>query len=74
MKKIKIVKSVTLTKKIKTAELVTPAKNIVSIPIVSIFASTSITVKFVCDSISVESDLVKAIESDESVKKFFLII
>ena len=39
MKKIKIVKSVTLAKKIKTAKPATPTKNIVSVPIESIFAS-----------------------------------
>ena len=36
VKKIKIVKSITLTKKIKTIEPVTPAKNIVFVPIESI--------------------------------------
>ena len=66
MRKIKSVKSVTFAKKIKTAELVTPAKNIVSVPIESIFASVSIPVKSVCDSFPVES-----IESVESVKNSF---
>ena len=54
VRKIKTVKSVTFTKKIKTAELVTPAKNIVSTPIESISASVSILVKFVCDSFPIE--------------------
>ena len=55
MRKIKTVKSVTLTKKIKTVEPVTPAKNIVSVPIESISASISISIKSVCDSFPVES-------------------
>ena len=63
MRKIKTVKSVTFTKKIKTTELVTPAKNIVFVSIESIFASVSIPVKSVCDSFPVESV--------ESVKKSF---
>ena len=58
MKKIKTVKSVTLTKKIKTIEPVTLAKNIVYVPIESISTDISIPVKSVCDSILVESDLV----------------
>ena len=62
MRKIKTVKSITLAKKIKTVELVTPAKNIVSVPIESISASISISVKSVCDSFPVESDLVESIE------------
>ena len=66
MKKIKTVKSVILAKKIKTVELVTPTKNIVFVPIESISASISIPVNSVCDSIPVESDLVKSIESVEN--------
>ena len=66
MKKITTVKFATLAKKIKTVEPVNPAKNIVSMPIDSISASISIPVKFVCDSIPVESDLVKSIESVEN--------
>ena len=62
MRKIKTVKSVTLTKKFKTVEPVTPAKNIVSVPIESISASISISVKSVCDSFPVEFDLVESIE------------
>ena len=54
-RKIKTIKSVTLTKKIKTAEPVTAAKNIVFVP-----------VKSICDSFLVESDLVKSIESVEN--------
>ena len=54
-RKIKTIKSVTLTKKINTAELVTAAKNIVFVP-----------VKSICDSFLVESDLVKSIESVEN--------
>ena len=55
MRKIKTVKSVTFSKKIKTAELVTPDKNIVFVLIESIAASASIPVKSVCDSFLVES-------------------
>ena len=63
VKKIKTVKLVTLAKKIKTVEPVTLAKNIVFVPIESISASIFILVKFVCDSILVESDLVKSVEN-----------
>ena len=63
MKKIKTVKLVTLAKKIKTVEPITPAKNIASVPIESIFASISILVKSICDSFSVESNLVKSVKS-----------
>ena len=62
-KKIKTIKSVTLAKKIKTVEPATPPKKIVSVPFESISASISILVKSVCDSIPVESDLVKSIEN-----------
>ena len=68
MKKIKTVKSITLAKKIKTVEPVTPADNIVSVPIESISTSISIHVKFVCDSILVDSNLVKFIESIGSIE------
>ena len=51
VKKIKTIKSITLTKKIKIVEPITPAKNIVSIPIESIPASISILVKSVWDSL-----------------------
>ena len=54
-RKIKTIKSVTLTKKIKTAEPVTAAKNIVFVP-----------VKSICDSFLVESDLVRSIEPVEN--------
>ena len=63
VKKIKTVKLVTLAKKIKTVEPVTLAKNIVFVPIESVSASMSILVKFVCDSIPVEPDLVKSVEN-----------
>ena len=66
MKKIKTIKSVSLAKKIKTVEPVTLSKNVVSIPIESISASISIPIKFVCDGIPVEFDLVKSVESIES--------
>ena len=56
MRKIKTIKSVTFARKIKTADPVTSAKNIVSVPIESIFASVSILVKSVCDPVeSIES-------------------
>ena len=54
MRKIKTVKLVAFAKKIKTAEPVTSAKNVVSTPIESISASVSILVKFVCDSFPIE--------------------
>ena len=63
VRKIKTVKSVNFTKKIKTAKPLTPAKNIVSVPIESISTSVSIPVKSVCDSFPVKSV--------ESVKNFF---
>ena len=63
VKKIKTVKSVTLAKNIEPS---TPVKNIISIPIESIYASISIPVKSVCDSIPVKSNLVKSIESVEN--------
>ena len=63
MKKIKIVKSIALAKKIKTVELITPAKNIVSVLIEFVSTSISIPVKSICDSIPVESDLVKSVEN-----------
>ena len=72
VRKIKTVKSVTFGKKIKTAEPVTPTKNIVSVSIESISASVSIPVKFVCDSFSVES--VKFIESVKNSFPFNMIV
>ena len=71
VKKIKTIKLVTLAKKIKTIKPVTLAKNIVSVPIEFTSASISIPVKSVCDSFLVEFDLVKSIESVESVKNSF---
>ena len=65
VRKIKTVKSFTLSKKFMTAELVTPTKNVV-VPIDSISTSVSIFVKSVCDSFPV-----KSVESVESVKKSF---
>ena len=55
MRKIKTIKSVTFARKIKTADPVTSAKNIVSVPIESIFASVSILVKSIYDSLPIES-------------------
>ena len=66
MRKIRIVKSVTFAKKIRTTEPVTPTKNIVSIPNESISTSIYIPVKFVCNSFLDESDLVKSIEFVEN--------
>ena len=63
MRKMKTIEPITPVKKIKTIELVAPVKNIVSIPIESIFASITILVESVCDSIPVESVLVKFAES-----------
>ena len=65
VRKIKTVKSFTLSKKFMTAEPVTPTKNVV-VPIDSISTSVSIFVKSVCDSFPV-----KSVESVESVKKSF---
>ena len=65
VRKIKTVKLVTFAKKIKIAEPITLAKNIVSIPIESISASVSIPIKSVCDIFLVES-----VESVESVNSF----
>ena len=45
MRKIKTVKLVTFAKKIKTAEPVSPAKNIVFVPIDSISTNVSILIK-----------------------------
>ena len=73
MKKIMIVKLVTLTKKIKMVEPVTPAKNIVFFPIESISTNISIPVKSLCDSSSVESDVVKSIESIKNSFPFNMI-
>ena len=53
-------------KKIKTAKLVTLAKNIVSAPIESISTNVSIPVKSVCDGF-----LVEFVESIQSVKNSF---
>ena len=66
VRKIKILKSITFAKKIKTAKPVTPAKNVIFIPIESIYASVSIPVKSICDSF-----LVEYVESIESVKNSF---
>ena len=69
VRNIKSIKSVTFAKKIKIAKLVTPAKNIVSILIESIFASFSILVKFVCDSFPVES--VESVKNSFSFNMIF---
>ena len=66
MRKIKTVKLVIFAKKTKTAGPVFLAKNTVSDPIKSIFATVSILVKSVCDSF-----LVKSVESVNSVKNSF---
>ena len=55
VKKLKTVVSITLAKKIKIVKPIAPAKNIVSILIESIYASITILVNFVCDSIPIES-------------------
>ena len=55
MRQIKTVKSVTFLKKIKTAQPITPTKNVVSVPIESISANVSILVKSVCDGFPIES-------------------
>ena len=62
-KKVETVESIILSKKIKTVKPVTPAKNIVSVPIESISTSISIPVNSVCDSIPIKSGLVKSVEN-----------
>ena len=63
---VRKIKSATFAKKIKTAELVTPTRNVVFVLIESIFASVSIPVKSVCDSFPIES-----VEFVEFVKNSF---
>ena len=60
-------------KKIKTAELVTLAKNIVFVPIESISVSISILFKTVCDSFTVDFALFKSIKSVENSFPFNMI-
>ena len=55
VKKLKTIVSITLAKKIKIVKPIAPAKNIVSVLIESIYASITILVNFVCDSIPIES-------------------
>ena len=55
VKKVKTIVSITLAKKIKIVKPIAPAKNIVSVLIESIYASITILVNFVCDSIPIES-------------------
>ena len=50
-------------KKIKTIEPVTPAKNIVSIPIKSVYASIIVLVESICDRIPIESISVKSVKN-----------
>ena len=50
-------------KKIKTIEPITPAKNIVSIPIKSVFASIIVLVESICDRIPIESISVKSVKN-----------
>ena len=50
-------------KKIKTIEPVTPAKNIVFIPIKSVFASIIVPVESICDRIPIESISVKSVKN-----------
>ena len=60
------VQSITFAKKIKSAEPVTPTKNIVSIPIESISANIIVPVEFVCDHSPIESISVEFVESVEN--------
>ena len=62
-----------LARKIKTIEQVVPTKNIVSIPIKFVFASITIPVESVCDSIPIESISVESIESVKSSFSFNMI-
>ena len=66
VRKIKTVKSVTFSKRNKTIRPITPAKNIVSIPIESSSANIFVPVKIVCDSFPIES-----VEFVEFVKNSF---
>ena len=51
------------TKKIKTVELITPAKNIISISIKSISTSIIIPVESVCDCSPIKSIFVEFVEN-----------
>ena len=66
VRKIKTIEPITPIKKIKTVEPVTPAKNIISIPIESVFASITILVESICDSIPIESVSVKSVKNSFS--------
>ena len=59
------------TKKIKTIEPFTPTKNIVSIPIESVFASITIPVESVCDRSPIESVTVEFVENSFPYKHDF---
>ena len=66
MRKIMTIEPITPVKEIKTIELATLAKNIVSIPIKSVSASITIPVESVYDSIPIESVFVESIEFVEN--------
>ena len=63
VRKTKTIEPIIPVKKIKTIEPITPTKNIVSVPIETISASITIPIKSACDSIPVESVLVKSVEN-----------
>ena len=67
------IEPITHVKKIKTIEQVVPTKNIVSIPIEFVFASITIPIESVCDSIPIESISVESIESVKSSFSFNMI-
>ena len=50
-------------KKTKTVEPITPAKNIVSIPIESVSTSIIVAVEYVCDRIPIKSFFVESVEN-----------
>jgi len=71
MRKINTIKPITLVKKIKILKLVTLAKNIVSTLIESVSVSITIPIKSVCDSISIEYVSVESVKSIESIENSF---
>ena len=54
-------------KKTKTVEPITPAKNIVSIPIESVSTSIIVAVEYVCDRIPIKSFFVESVENSFSL-------
>ena len=59
-------------KKTKTVEPITPAKNIVSIPIESVSTSIIVAVEYVCDRIPIKSFFVESVENSFPYNMIFL--